>query len=67
MLYAFAKEPEWRKSCDYEIRNHLPFLCETGTSDPKFLETFGDATQDFVKAAMARDGVAAPECKMRKS
>jgi hypothetical protein len=66
-MHAFAKEPEWRKSCEYEVRDHLPFLCETQTSDTKFLETFGKDTIAFVKAAMMRDGVAAPECRLKKA
>jgi hypothetical protein len=67
VLPAFAKEPEWRKSCEYEVKNHLPFLCEVQTSDPAFLETFGKDTIGFVRAEMARAGVAAPDCKLRKS
>ena len=29
VMSAFPDQQEWRKSCAYEIREHLPFLCET--------------------------------------
>ena len=67
VMHAFAKEPEWRKSCEYELRVHLPFLCETSVSDPEFLETFGRGTNDFVEATMQRHGLAPPECRPKKA
>ncbi len=67
VIAAFGRQPEWRKSCDYELRSHLPLLCESQADDPKFLESFGAETIEFVKAAMAREGVAAPECRLRTS
>ena len=67
VIAAFGRQAEWRRSCDYELRNHLPLLCESQTDDPKFLDSFGAETVEFVKTAMAREGVAAPECRLRKS
>jgi hypothetical protein len=66
-LYAFPKDASWRKSCEYEVKGHLPFLCETRSNDPQFLESFGQDTIDFVKATMAREKVAAPDCKLKKA
>lgn len=67
VMNAFPKEPEWRKSCEYEVREHLPFLCDTLASDPAFLETFGRHSVEFVMAAMQRNGVASPECRLKKA
>jgi hypothetical protein len=67
VMSAFPDQQEWRKSCSYEIREHLPFLCETQTSDPDFLETFGGRSIDFVRSVMQRNGVTAPECKLKKA
>lgn len=67
VMNAFPKEEEWRKSCAYEIREHLPFLCDTLSSDPAFLETFGGRSIAFVKSAMQRNGVTPPECRLKKT
>jgi len=65
VLYAFPSEQEWRNSCEYDVKRHLPFLCETSVSDPAFLATFGDLMQKFIKSAMARAGVTGPGCKAK--
>jgi hypothetical protein len=67
VMNAFPNEPEWRKSCAYEIRAHLPFLCETLSSDPGFLDTFGGRSIEFVKSVMQANGVTAPECRLKKA
>ncbi len=67
VLYAFPSEPEWRNSCEYDVKRHLPFLCETSASDPAFLATFGDQMQKFVDAALTSAGTIAPDCKARQS
>jgi hypothetical protein len=67
VMSAFPNQQEWRRSCAYEIRAHLPFLCETLASDPPFLETFGGRSIDFVKSVMQRNGVTAPECQLKKA
>jgi hypothetical protein len=64
-LAAFGMQSEWRNSCEYDVKGHLPFLCEKMTSDPAFLGTFSARTQDFIKSAMARAGVASPACKLK--
>jgi hypothetical protein len=67
VMNAFPNEPEWRKSCDYEVREHLPFLCDSLASDRAFLETFGTHSIEFVKAAMQRNGVVPPECRLKRA
>jgi hypothetical protein len=64
-LSAFPAQGEWRNSCEYDVKGHLPFLCEKMTADPGYLASFSKTTLDFVKAAMARGGVASPGCKAR--
>ncbi|MGC1559209.1 MAG: hypothetical protein WA820_05125, partial [Bradyrhizobium sp.] len=34
---AFADRREWSASCDYDLRPHLPFLCEKSTTEPTYL------------------------------
>jgi hypothetical protein len=67
VMSAFPQQREWRRSCAYEIRAHLPFLCETLASDPDFLETFGNRSLAFVKATMTSNGVVAPACQLKKA
>jgi hypothetical protein len=67
VMGAFPQQQEWRKSCAYELREHLPFLCETLANDPAFLDTFGGRSIDFVKATMQGNGVTAPECRLKKA
>ena len=67
VMSAFPHQQEWRKSCAYELKSHLPFLCETLSNDPAFLETFGGRSIDFVKSVMQRNGVTAPECRPKKA
>src|SRR5947209_2089905 len=49
-LGAFADNREWQASCDYDLKPHLPFLCEKQTSAPAYLATYGAETQQWVKA-----------------
>lgn len=67
VINAFPGQKEWRKSCEYEVREHLPFLCDTLASDPDFLETFGGRSLGFVKATMQHYGVAPPACQLKKA
>jgi hypothetical protein len=65
-LAVFDREREWKNACEYDVKYHLPFLCEKNKSDPAFLKTYSEKTQSFVQDAMTREGVASPECKLRK-
>ena len=66
-ISAFANLGEWRASCDYDLRPHLPFLCERTSAEPGYLATYGSLTQQWVKTAMKNAAVAPPDCKLRKT
>jgi hypothetical protein len=67
VLHAFPRDASWRASCEYSLRSQLPFLCDTQSSDPKFLESFGKETVEFVTHVMVREGVSPPECRLQKA
>jgi hypothetical protein len=58
---------EWRESCAYDLKYHLPYLCEKVKAEPNYLSTYNEKTQELVKSSMQRFGVAAPECKLMRS
>ena len=66
MLSLEAKS-EWRESCEYELKYHLPFLCEKTKAEPRYLSTYSEKTQELVKSSMQRFGVASPECNVARS
>ncbi|WP_291842397.1 hypothetical protein [Bradyrhizobium sp.] len=66
-IAAFADKREWRASCDYELKPHLPFLCERGAVEPAFLDTYGPETRQWIRASLKAASVAPPECKPGKT
>jgi len=64
---AFADKREWQASCDYDLKPHLPFLCEKNAAQPAYLATYGAETQQWVKTSMKNAAVAPPDCKLRKT
>jgi hypothetical protein len=66
-LDAFAGRAEWLASCSYDLKPHLPFLCEKNSTDPAFLATYGTNVQQWVKASMKTASVASPDCKLGKT
>ena len=66
-IAAFADKREWQASCDYDLKPHLPFLCEKYRAEPAYLETYSTGTQQWVKASMKTAGVTPPDCKPGKS
>jgi hypothetical protein len=66
-LGAFVNKREWQASCDYDLKYHLPFLCEKQAAEPVYMTTYGAATQQWVSSEMQRLGVSAPDCKVRKT
>jgi hypothetical protein len=66
-ISAFANRGEWQASCDYDLRPHLPFLCEKNSAEPAYLATYGAVTQQWVKSAMKTAAIAPPDCKLRKT
>src|ERR1700724_3722006 len=66
-IAAFADKREWQASCDYDLKPHLPFLCEKNQAEPAYLETYGTDTQQWVKASMKTASVTPPDCKLGKT
>jgi hypothetical protein len=64
---AFAGRPEWTASCDYDLKPHLPFLCEKYQAEPAYLATYSADTQQWVKASMRTASVTPPDCKLGKT
>ena len=64
-LAAFDRLPEWHNTCQASLRAHLPFLCEKSAADQTYLSTFSATMASFVRTAMSRAGVVAPECKLK--
>jgi hypothetical protein len=64
---AFADRREWLASCEYDLKPHLPFLCDKSSTEPAYLETYSTATQQWVKASLKTAGVAPPDCKLGKT
>ena len=38
-IAAFKNKREWQASCDYDLKPHLPFLCEKNLAQPAWLDT----------------------------
>jgi len=66
-IAAFADKREWQASCDYDLKPHLPFLCEKNAAQPAYLATYGDDIQQWVKASMKIASVTPPDCKLGKT
>ena len=64
---AFSDRREWLASCDYDLKPHLPFLCEKNQAEPNYLATYGDVTQDWVKTSLKTASVTPPDCKLGKT
>ena len=64
---AFADKREWQASCDYDLKPHLPFLCEKNAAQPAYLATYGDETQQWIKASLKTASVTSPDCKLGKT
>ena len=64
---AFADRREWLASCDYDLKPHLPFLCEKNVAEPAYLATYSADAQQWVKTSMKTASVAAPDCKLGKT
>jgi hypothetical protein len=64
---AFADQREWLASCDYDLKPHLPFLCEKDKAEPGYLTTYGTVTQQWVKTSLKTAGVTPPDCKLGKT
>jgi len=66
-IAAFADRREWSASCDYDLKPHLPFLCEKSMAEPAYLATYGATTQEWVRTSLKNAGVTPPDCRLRKT
>jgi hypothetical protein len=66
-IAAFVDKREWQASCDYDLRPHLPFLCEKNQAQPAYLATYGAETQQWVRTSMKTASVTPPDCKLGKT
>ena len=66
-IAAFSDTREWQASCDYDLKAHLPFLCEKNQAEPAYLATYAASTQQWVKASMRMASVTPPDCKLGKT
>jgi hypothetical protein len=64
---SFDNRREWRATCDYDLKGHLPFLCEKSVTEPVYLTTYSSETQHWIAVEMKKSGVTAPDCKLRKT
>jgi hypothetical protein len=64
---AFSDKREWQTSCDYDLKPHLPFLCEKNKAEPAYLATYSADTQQWVKASMNTASLTPPDCKLGKT
>jgi hypothetical protein len=64
---AFADRHEWLASCDYDLKPHLPFLCEKNQAEPGYLATYGAVTQEWVRTSLKTASVTPPDCKLGKT
>ncbi|MBS0531139.1 MAG: hypothetical protein JSS22_17370 [Proteobacteria bacterium] len=64
---AFVNKREWQATCDYDLKGHLPFLCEKNAAEPAYLTTYSATTQQWIASEMQKAGVTAPDCKLRKT
>jgi hypothetical protein len=66
-IVAFSGKREWQASCDYDLKPHLPFLCEKSKAERDYLSTYSIDTQQWVKASLKTASVTPPDCKLGKS
>jgi len=66
-MVAFADKREWQASCDYDLKPHLPFLCEKNQAESAYLATYGAETQQWVRTSLKTSSVTPPDCKLGKT
>jgi hypothetical protein len=64
---AFSGRAEWLASCNYDLKPHLPFLCEKNSVEPAYLTTYSSNTQQWVRASLRTASVTPPDCKLGKT
>jgi hypothetical protein len=66
-ISAFADKREWQASCDYDLKPHLPFLCEKNAAQPAYLATYGAEIQQWIKTSLKTSSVTPPDCRLAKT
>src|SRR4029078_2661344 len=66
-ISAFADKREWQASCDYDLKPHLPFLCEKNAAQPAYLATYGAEIQQWIKTSLKASSVTPPDCRLAKT
>jgi hypothetical protein len=66
-ITAFVDKREWQASCDYDLKPHLPFLCEKNAAQPAYLATYGTEIQQWIRTSMKTAGLTPPDCKLGKT
>ncbi|WP_426442831.1 hypothetical protein [Bradyrhizobium genosp. P] len=66
-MTAFSDRHEWQASCDYDLKPHLPFLCDKNQAQPAYLATYGADIQQWVRASLKTASVVPPDCKLGKT
>jgi hypothetical protein len=51
---AFDNKREWQATCDYDLKGHLPFLCEKTVTEPVYLTTYSAETQQWIAAELQK-------------
>jgi hypothetical protein len=51
----------------YDLKPHLPFLCEKNSVEPAYLATYSSNTQQWVRASLQTVSVTPPDCKLGKT
>ena len=64
---SFEHKREWLATCEYDLKGHLPFLCEKMTAEPVYLTTYSGATQRWITASLKTASVTPPDCKLGKT
>ena len=64
---AFSGKREWLASCDYDLKPHLPFLCEKNAAQPAYLATYGAEFSNGSRLSLKTASVTPPDCKFAKT
>jgi hypothetical protein len=51
-IFQITDEPEWVAAFEYDIPDHMPYLCEQ--NDPKYYATFAKRARDLVAKSKQR-------------
>src|ERR1700748_3343053 len=64
---AFAAGRDWQAPGVYDLKPHLPFLCEKNKAEPAYLKSYGAEIRQWIEASMKNASVTPPDCKLGKT